>query len=400
MGIFHGTKTETFSLETAIRLVAMELPEFTELLLPYPNKELKKACTEFGCAQSSVRADLIYNLWARTGDSVELANDVATFLSERQEVADELTFSQTEKRENTALEREKLRVESERLALETLKVQSSTNRSPDELAHELKMAELARQERLESLRMTSEAEIESKRLDLERANVEAAPVVNVPQANAHSINIKNYIAPYDGKADINLYLVQFERSCVMADIPERRWCLHLQALLTSELITVTAQLSESDSKDYQTVKAKLLERFQLTSDSARIKFRSVEKSNDQTFPDFAFMLRTHLNSWLKLSKVETFEELVDLVAMEHFISKCPPYVKYWLQDRGPQTKTEDTALLAEEHVICRKTNQAEASQANGSKSKPPNGRQAKNGEPNVGRLSLNQVKYSRMQCDL
>src|SRR5207253_9878038 len=193
--------------------------------------------------------------------------------------------------------------------------------------------------------------------------------VNVPQASSHSINIKNYIAPYDGKADINLYLVQFERSCLMADIPERRWCLHLQALLTSELITVTAQLSAEDAKDYQTVKAKLLERFQLTSDSARIKFRSVEKSNDQNFPDFAFLLRTHLNSWLKLSKIKTLEELVDLVAMEHFMNKCPPYVKYWLQDKGPQTKIEATALLAEEYVIRRKTNQAEASKLSGTKPK-------------------------------
>ena len=150
----------------------MELPEFTELLIPYPNKELKKACTEFGCAQSSVRAELIYNLWARMGDSVEMASDVATYLSERQEVADTLSSSQNEKRENNALERERLRVESERLALETLKVQSSTNRSPDELAHEQKMAEIenaklerlaeiSRQEKLEALRLTSEAEIES-----------------------------------------------------------------------------------------------------------------------------------------------------------------------------------------------------------------------------------------------
>ena len=168
----------------------------------------------------------------------------------------------------------------------------------------------------------------------------------------------------------------------MAEIPERRWCLHLQALLTSELITVSAQLSAEDAKDYQTVKAKLLERFQLTSDSARIKFRSVEKSNDQTFPDFAFLLRTHLNSWLKLSKIKTLEELVDLVAMEHFMNKCPPYVKYWLQDKGPQAKIEATALLAEEYVVRRRANQAEATN-NGTKPKELNsGNSAKNGNQN------------------
>ena len=84
------------------------------------------------------------------------------------------------------------------------------------------------------------------------------------------------------------------------------------------------------------------------------------------------MLRTHLSSWIKLSKVETFEELIDLIAMEHFINKCPPYVKYWLQDKGPQTKIEATALLAEEYVIRRKTNQAEASKLSGVKPKEAN----------------------------
>src|SRR5207253_7469151 len=150
----------------------------------------------------------------------------------------------------------------------------------------------------------------------------------------------------------------------MAEIPESRWCLHLEALLTTELITVTAQLSAEDAKEYQTVKAKLLERFQLTSDSARIKFRSLEKTNEQTFPDFAFALRTHLNSWIKLAKVSTFEELLDLVAMEHFIGKCPNHVKYWLQDKGPLTKIEVAALQAEEYVIRRHTNHMEANGVN------------------------------------
>src|SRR5207253_4596707 len=119
------------------------------------------------------------------------------------------------------------------------------------------------------------------------------------------------------------------------------------------LVTVTAKLADEYAKCYQTVKDKILERFQLTSDSARIKFRSLEKPTEQTFPDFAFSLRTHLSSWLKLSNVKTFEQLVDLVAMEHFINKCPNHVKCWLQDKGPLVKIEAAALQAEEYVIRR-----------------------------------------------
>ena len=187
-----------------------------------------------------------------------------------------------------------------------------------------------------------------------------------PQANpsvTHSgpnINFKNYMATYDGKADINLYLVQFERSCLHAEIPKSKWSLHLQALLTTELVTVTAQLPDEEARDYDVVKSKLLERFQLTSDSARLKFRALDKGNEQTFPDFAFGLRTHFNSWLKLSGANNYEKLCDLILMEHFISKCPPVVKCWPQDKDKLEKIEPTALLAEEYVVRRKTNQQEA----------------------------------------
>src|SRR5207253_9994243 len=117
-------------------------------------------------------------------------------------------------------------------------------------------------------------------------------------------------------------------------------------------------------------------RFQLTSDSARIKFRSVEKTNEQTFPDFAFNLRTHMNSWVKLAEVNTFDGLMDLFAMEHFMAKCPNHVKYWLQDKGPLNKIEAAALLAEEYVVRRRANQADASKVSGNKPKETNSSQS------------------------
>src|SRR5207253_1797975 len=57
-------------------------------------------------------------------------------------------------------------------------------------------------------------------------------------------------------------------------------------------------------------------------------------------------------------------------------------VKYWLQDKGPQTKIEATALLAEEYIVRRRANQAEANN-NGTKPKESNsGNSAKNGNQN------------------
>src|SRR5207253_209555 len=208
-------------------------------------------------------------------------------------------------------------------------------------------------------KMQSETNLETARLSNERAAMATQAQNNVVHTSPN-INIKNYMSAYDGKADINLYLIQFERSCLQAEIPKSKWSLYLQALLTTELVTVTAQLPDEEARDYDVVKCKLLERFQLTADSARIKFRALDKGNKQTFPDFAFGLRTHFNSWLKLSGANNYEKLCDIILMEHFISKCPPVVKYWLQDKDKLEIIETTALLAKEYVVRRKTNQQEA----------------------------------------
>src|SRR5207253_4106454 len=124
--------------------------------------ELKKACSEFGCGQSSIRADLVYSLWAKAEDNLDLANDIVTFLAERQEINDAVSSSQTDKREATALERDRVKLELERVALEKMKEQNALQKPPETLAHEIRLAEIEREKTLETLRVTKEAEIGCK----------------------------------------------------------------------------------------------------------------------------------------------------------------------------------------------------------------------------------------------
>src|SRR5207253_7139610 len=211
----------------------MELADFTTFLLPYPNKELKKACSEFGSGQSSIRADLVFSLWTKAEDNLDLANDIITFLSERQEASEVLTKSQEARKESNAIERERLKLEMEKVALEKLKEQNALNKPPEALAHEIRLAELenerqvrlaeqdsekaprlavlereklsqlaeqterlaeiARAEKLESLRLTTDSDLAAKRMEVELASVQPSSV-NVPHHSNPTINIKNYIA--------------------------------------------------------------------------------------------------------------------------------------------------------------------------------------------------------------
>jgi hypothetical protein len=178
------------------------------------------------------------------------------------------------------------------------------------------------------------------------------------------INIKNFISPYTKGHDIELYLNCFERSCEQVGIPKEKWPLYLQSLLTTELIVVTAQLPLNEALDYECVKLKLLERFQLTTDAARAKFRAMKKEEEQSFPDYAYKLRSSLNTWTKLAGVDSLEKSLDLILMEQFVRDFPPQVRNFIQEKTEITNVEKAALLSEDWVIRKKTNQIEAARLN------------------------------------
>src|SRR5207253_6723736 len=101
-----------------------------------------------GCGQSSIRADLVFSLWTKAQDNLDLANDIITFLAERQEASEVLTNSQEARKESNAIERERLKLEMETVALEKLKEQNSLNKPPEALAHEIRLAELENERQL------------------------------------------------------------------------------------------------------------------------------------------------------------------------------------------------------------------------------------------------------------
>src|SRR5207253_8454652 len=141
------------SLETAVNMAGIgSNPDammdyfteesFVEQLKPYGNKELRSALTEFGCGQSAIRKEIIFSLWAKADDDQDVMADILTFLKVKKESRDAVSSSQLERQQQIDLENTKLQIEKEKVALETLKVQASTNRNPTDLEHELKLAQI------------------------------------------------------------------------------------------------------------------------------------------------------------------------------------------------------------------------------------------------------------------
>ncbi|GBN26185.1 hypothetical protein AVEN_138066-1 [Araneus ventricosus] len=77
----------------------------------------------------------------------------------------------------------------------------------------------------------------------------------------------------------------------------------------------------------------LLKRFKLSAEKFRLLFAQHRKTTDSTWKDFYFEVRTYLEGWLTELKIETFEQLKDLIITDQIKKKCPPdYRDHFIDD--------------------------------------------------------------------
>ncbi|GBN08546.1 hypothetical protein AVEN_142799-1 [Araneus ventricosus] len=77
----------------------------------------------------------------------------------------------------------------------------------------------------------------------------------------------------------------------------------------------------------------LLKRFKLSAEKFRLLFSKHIQAADSTRKEFYFEVRTYLEGWLTELKIETFEQLKDLITTYQIKKKCPPdYRDHFIDD--------------------------------------------------------------------
>ncbi|CAN7951514.1 unnamed protein product, partial [Ixodes pacificus] len=220
------------------------------------------------------------------------------------------------------------------------------------------------QEREERKRVEKEKEEERKRVEREKAQkeseeraIEKAKIdLELSRANGKPSSVgqqgwkmKNLLQPYRVGEDIGLFLVNFERACERASFARESWPHRLLTLLPCEAADVVARLSREDSEDYTKVKSGLLKKYRLSADAFRKRFREVKKKTSESYPEFAYSLKSNLEEWLKGSEVfGDHDKVVECVCLEQFFSTLPEETRYWVQDRPDVKTVQRAAELAEE----------------------------------------------------
>ena len=258
-------------------------------------------------------------------------------------------------------ENEERRLESERqiaaakLAFEKEKLEKEMEREKEKLA-------------LERQKLTLDAEIEkerilaNERIQLAQANAQNGGTVlqgdrthDSNGQNQNRFDMSRYMQPFkENSEDVLLFLTTFKRICVQMQFPEETYSVRLLSLLSGTAREVVTRLCDDDFKDFEKVKKQLLQRYQLTAEALHLKFRSVSKTNKQSYSDFAYTLNTYFSEWVRTAKCDKdFDKLVQLMCVEQFLEKVPKELKMWLVDKGNLNSVVEVATMADEWTARR-----------------------------------------------
>ncbi|KAF8795294.1 hypothetical protein HNY73_003162 [Argiope bruennichi] len=111
------------------------------------------------------------------------------------------------------------------------------------------------------------------------------------------------------------------------------WYSNLLAVLPPELSNMLARESPSDANDYDFVKRLILKRYRLNSEKLKQCFYRPHKSNDKSWRNYAQELYIYFTEWITELKVETFQQLKDLMMTEQLKFRVPAEVRdHFLED--------------------------------------------------------------------
>ncbi|KAK0135637.1 hypothetical protein N1851_028500 [Merluccius polli] len=221
---------------------------------------------------------------------------------------------------------------------------------------DLKLALRLREVELET--KTCEVELMHLRIRAKELDRPSPPVTSTPVSmrfstvSSDNFDVSKHIGlvPPFRESEVDSYFRAFERIAATLKWPRTVWSLLLQCKLVGKAQEVCASLSIDDSLNYDIVKATVLRAYELVPEAYRQKFRSREKSANQTHVEFAREKTVLLDKWCSACKVTTFDQLRELILLEEFKKCLPERVVVYLNEQKVETMSK-AAVCADEFVL-------------------------------------------------
>ena len=156
--------------------------------------------------------------------------------------------------------------------------------------------------------------------------------------------------------DIVAYLTTFERVMTAYEVKRERWVFKLASNLIGKAQQAYAGLSTEDASDYNKLKEAILQRYDITEESYRQRFRAIKRKSGESSKELVARLNDLALKWLKSCKSP--EEVRDKIVLEQFLNMQSDELKVFIRERKPKTSKE-AGRLADDFFQARKESGSE-----------------------------------------
>ena len=203
-----------------------------------------------------------------------------------------------------------------------------------------------------------EADLERRRID---ADIEVRTRENANnnandrgQNGNNSIKMKLGLPYFDDNDEIEQYLMTFERTAKMYEVPENHWGGKLGSLLKGQARDVYTQMTDGEALDYKTLREALLRKFHLNAEQYRQRFRETKRQAGESTRDFVRKLERWFDRWMDMAKAETgCEDMRQLMLLERLYAGIPFDEARFIREKIP--KDVDEAIKHAEIFVSAKT---------------------------------------------
>ncbi|CAH2284837.1 71 kDa [Pelobates cultripes] len=149
--------------------------------------------------------------------------------------------------------------------------------------------------------------------------------------------------------DLDVFFKCFEKVCRQHQLPSDQWGRYLTPQLKGKALDVFVSLPPETDNNYEAIKSALQKTFNLTPESYRKKFRSMQQCPSSSCILYIAQLETTFRQWVTGVQATTYEALNDLMVLEQFLQTRSPNVREWILERKPKN-ARAAAELADDYA--------------------------------------------------
>lgn len=152
--------------------------------------------------------------------------------------------------------------------------------------------------------------------------------------------------------DIEHYLTTFERLATACQWPRVDWAIRLVPVLTGKARDAFVHMDLTDSLEYDHVKAAILSKYSINTETYRLRFRAQEVGSEETPKELYVRLRDLYMKWIN-PKEKSKEEVGESIILEQYLRMLSPELQVWIKEHDPKSASE-AAALADVFVAARR----------------------------------------------